>query len=107
MANDRPERADRGVAAFLWENAWHLIGGAALVLLLLGQAQERQSGTAGSVRELAARLEVVERANREERSRLDLVYQLRVISDAQNADVVRRLNSIESKVDRLVEARAQ
>ena len=77
-------------------NAWQVVVSVIGVLLLAGQYQERQAG-------LAERVERLETSAREERNRLDSVYYLRALGEAQQVELVRRLAAIEAKLDRLTE----
>jgi hypothetical protein len=84
------------VNQWLRANAWQVLVSAIGILLLVGQYQERQAG-------LSDRVDLLETMAREERQRLDSVYYLRPLGEAQNLEVVRRLTAIEAKLDRLTE----
>ena len=86
---------------WLKSNLWHIITTSGLVLLMIGQYVERQDGVAasvqGTVQRLEARVNTIESWVSQERPWLDLVYVAREVSLAQNAEILRRLDSIENE----------
>lgn len=82
---------------WLKSNLWHVITTAGLVMLMAGQYVERQDGDAANVRRLEARVNTIEAWVSQERPRLDPVYVAREVSLAQNAEILRRLDSIENE----------
>ena len=94
------ERAD-DMGNWLRSNAWHLITTAALVFLLAGQWQERQTGTIDDLREVKARVQSIESWQTSERGRLDPIYLAREVSIAQNTEILRRLEVIERELQQV------
>lgn len=82
-------------------NAWHLITTAALIFLMAGQWQERQSGAIADVRDIKTRVQAIEAWQTAERGRLDPIYLAREVSIAQNAEILRRLDVIERELQQV------
>lgn len=92
------ERRAGDVNGWLRANAWHLTTTAALLFVLAGQWQERQTNVAAEVAKLDQRVAAVESWQGYERSRLDPIYLAREVAIAQNAEILRRLSAIEEEL---------
>lgn len=88
-------------SSWLKSNAWHLFSGGALVMLLAGQYQERQSNMAGRLTAVEQRVLMLEGGQSTERTRLDPIYTPREVSTTQQSEISRRLGSIESELREL------
>jgi len=84
----------------LWikQNAWHLITTAGLLAVMAGQVQERQTNVASEVARLERRVSVIEGWHGLERQRLDPLYMSRELATAQQAEIIRRLEVIETEL---------
>lgn len=84
------------MASWLKANLWPVFVTATAAVLVFGQYQQRQAymelGQAG----LIARVEALERARSEERSRLDSVYVLREVAIAQQSAIIGRLDELKA-----------
>ena len=85
-------------------NGWQVVVTAVGVLLLIGQWRQEAAATVDDVRRLDARLAAVEMWTQGERPRLDPIYVPRELVSAQNAEVLRRLEAIETELRQLRQA---
>lgn len=89
------------MSVWLKQNLWHLVSTAALAFVLIGQYQERATGTAQSLLEHAARLQRLEELASQERGRLDGVYLRRDLSDEQLRAIAVALATVDKRLERI------
>lgn len=89
--------------SFLRENLWNILTTGALLLILGGQWVERSNGgaanTANRLSSLEGQVVQLQSFHAGERLRLDAVYMPREVIASQNAEILRRLESLETQLN--------
>ena len=89
------------MTSWLKQNAWHIMGTVAFLLMLIGQWQERANGLALRVDMNSTRIERVEVFISDERRRLDDVYLRRDLSIEQLLLISSKLDDMYQRIERI------